>query len=177
MKIDYAELGITKVSQTHHKASHGDLPLPANFNSREIVGHWAKGEAGVQHSMGVEEVPGGWRVPGWSVWKDPETGKTCEKVLGSGKFFLMFRPKRVQTARNVLFANVSTRRINGELDGESVAGDSVSDRGMITNSTLSRLEGEQIQKFPETREENPAATVDAVVESQTTQQIIPKVKR
>lgn len=172
MNTSLAELGITRVGMTKRQPYSGRLQLPEDFDQNKFASKWALGDANLQRAKEVENIPGGFQVPGWTVWKDGQ-GKVCEKVLGSGKVVLMCRPKRMQHARNILYGRHSRQRINLELGGKSVAGESAQDPGMMTNAELAQLEREPVTRFSEPNPEAPSATVDAEVNTTTA----PRVRR
>lgn len=122
------------------KANGGQLVLPPQFDRRKYAAKWAK--EGLEAESAQQEQPIGNRilVSGWTIWK--VAGQVCRRVLGSGRFLLMCRPRLLQDAVNAECGNLSRERIIGEHKGanrDTPEGESLP-TGMLTSAQLNALE-------------------------------------
>lgn len=117
----------------------GAFQLPHEFDQEILTGKWVKDEENAIRESQRDEViqSEGVEVDGWNVWKDAQ-GKSCVVSVASGKYVLMFRPKSLQKAINVLHGNASRRRIIHEHEGRTVAGEGGKD-GILTDEQLNKF--------------------------------------
>lgn len=122
------------------KANGGQLSLPKQFDRTKFAAKWAK--EGLEAESQQQEQPVGNKimVSGWAVWK--HAGKLCRRILGSGRYILMCRPRLLQNAVNAVCGNLSRERIIGEHKGTQRDGEneSLPANGMLTLEQLNRLE-------------------------------------
>ena len=157
------ELGISTYESPAGHVNKGALELPKDFDSARHAAKWVKNGAGVQRAQEPEIIASeGVQVVPWAVWQS-KTKQICKRILASGVFILMFRPKNIQQAANKIYGNVSRKRMVTEGEGHTIGGERNSDTGMLNNSRLSR-EGEnrvfegQIQINKITQEDTTIST-------------------
>lgn len=129
--------GLTQTTEIA-KVNKGHLAPPPQFDDVKFVGKWVKQGPAVVQAGQPQFLEGNFKVAGWQVWK--HQGKPCVRGLSSGLFILMYRPKELQNAVSAICGNISRAKIMREQNGESVAGDQNSDRGILTPDRLALLE-------------------------------------
>lgn len=141
----------------------GEFRLPEEFN-RKLYASAFIDKRKVGQSRAREVLINTDRTAeGWEVWKYPDTtiqfdinsgkdeemphdqaGKPHVVTTGTGvEYVLMFRPIGVQQAVNYVYAEVSRQRMNAEVNGETAAGSTPEDSGILTEERLSRISGLQ----------------------------------
>lgn len=143
----------------------GLFQLPPAFDTKLFAAEWVE-EGQVQYKRHRQTLPQtGYSADGWEVWKAEPRDKPTIVTNGSNKkFVLMCRPRELQDKINALFGNVSKRAINREVKGETVAGESQQDPGILTEAELKRRTGggtladESVLKLNEVEEPTATAT-------------------
>ena len=127
-----------KGPDTSRAGSAGKFDLPLDFDTKAHAAEWVnkkdvEGMRGRQRLMGIPAT-----ADGWTVWKD-KNGKICEVDTREGKWTLMYRPKVIQQAVNVLYGNLGKENARFEQEGASVAGSALQDPGMLPEKRLRGL--------------------------------------
>lgn len=121
----------------------GLFNLPPDFDSKKYAAEWVE-ESQVPFKRQRQSLPQtGFTADGWEPYKT-EGAKTAYSVVGGNKkrYVLMVRPRAIQDQVNALFGNVSKKQIRREQKGETVAGATPQDPGMLTEQRLKSATGE-----------------------------------
>lgn len=146
----------------------GDFRLPEEFDGKKFASAFYK-KGGQVEGMKARKILSGTDISadGWSIWLYPEghenAGKPHEVAVESGTYLLMYRDIEVQKAVNFIFGESSRDRMNAEVHGETVAGSSPEDPGVLTEEALAhvphlRREREEIQRERERDEQGGRQT-------------------
>ena len=73
----------------------------------------------------------------------------CTRAVGKAIYVLLFRPKALQEAVNILYANQSREIVGREVMGESAAANQSGDHGILTNQDLARFGKNFSDEMPE----------------------------
>lgn len=135
----------------------GQFRLPDEFDTNQWAsgfykkGQEAESKRGRQLLQGME-----YSAPGWDYWKFPEgherAGQHHEVAAADGVYVLMCRPADVQQAINFTFGQFSQDRLNAEVHGETAAGTSPQDGGILTSDRLSH--GDASMRAEQRRDED-----------------------
>lgn len=128
-------MGLEKVKNPGSTPDMGIFNLPPDFPATDYASEWVE-DSQVIFKQQRQSIPGSnMSADGWAVYK--QNGKSVKTVSGKGKtYILMFRPRQLQADVNALCGNVSKKRIQREVKGETMAGESVVDSGMLPESRL-----------------------------------------
>jgi hypothetical protein len=134
--------GMREVKQ-HAQAMSGQLALPQTADKKKYAFKWAKEGLEVEGAQQPQTIRGDKivQVDGWVVWKDK--GQMCRRVLGSGRYVLLCRPRGLQDAVNAQCGNVSRERIIKEHSGTQRAapeGEATPGSGMLPSGVLEKLD-------------------------------------
>lgn len=147
--------GLTRIegpSSGRDRMAGSKFALVPGFDSNRYASAWI--EEGPQVQEAMQEVyleSEGVKAQGWQVHKIAKLGKDpkdkpemvpCTRAIGKAVYVLMFRPKQLQRALNILYANQSRKLVQQELKGETAAANESGDPGIITNADLSRFSKE-----------------------------------
>lgn len=122
----------------------GQFALPQEFDRQTLASGFYKKGTGVDAARQRQTLAGTeFSADGWNVWKFPEghecEGKTHEVTVSDGTYVLMYRDIGVQEAANYVFGEASRSRMNAEVNGETVAGNSLDDPGVLTEERLNQI--------------------------------------
>lgn len=126
--------------------SAGIFTLPTEFNSKDYAAQWAPKGNGVDAMKAPQPIIGtNYGACGWSVWQYPKEhrlgNRPAEVVTKSGPYILMFRPKSVQDDVNAIYGNLSKTHLIREQSGESIAGQTVTDHGILSDERIKKGTG------------------------------------
>lgn len=164
---ELASLGMEVVKTPSQQVHSGLFELPPSFDRTKLAAEFVEEEMVPVKEQRNLMPQVGITVPGLTVWKGEDGKRKPHVVVASGgkkRYVLMCRPKKVQKAMNALYGNVSKQMINREVKGESVAGESNQDPGILTEETLKRVAGgslaeESIQPLNTAPDEEPSPAV------------------
>lgn len=119
----------------------GMFTLPPEFDQQLNVAEWVE-EGMVEMKKQRQHLPQtGLTADGWELFK--KAGKSVFVSLSKGlKFYLMFRPRKIQEQVNAAYGNVSKELLRREIRGETLTVPTlnglaqVQDPGMITEARL-----------------------------------------
>lgn len=124
----------------------GKFRLPAEFDTATMASGFYKEGSEVEGRKQREIISGTqFSADGWNVWlfpedhPDPECAGKPYKVSSDGAtYILMSRPLEVQEAVNFIHGESSRDRMNAEVHGETVGGNSPDDQGVLTAERLAQ---------------------------------------
>lgn len=120
----------------------GPLNLPVEFDRKKHAAKWVKEGPAVAAASEREWIPStNLSADGWEVWRHPETKKPHKVALQSGTHVLLFRSRDVQDAVNAICGNIGKERLSNERKGETVAGATPNDPGMLSDDKLNKVMG------------------------------------
>lgn len=130
--------------KSHAQALSGQLALPPQADRKKHAFKWVKEGLQVEGAQQNQIIKGDRivEVDGWVCWKTPQ-GQLCKRVLESGRYVLMCRPRALQDAVNALCGNVSRERIVKEHSGterDDPQGKDAPSSGMLPTAVLDRLD-------------------------------------
>jgi len=158
-------MGLEPIKQPDGAPDFGIFNLPPDFDTKAHAAEWVE-EGQIMFKQQRQSIVGtGMSADGWAIYK--HNGKTYKTTTGNKKtFVLMFRPKQLQQDVNALCGNLSKQRIKREVKGETIAGESIADSGMLPESRLRQTrEGgsfdasEGDTQMNELSNENPSAAM------------------
>lgn len=137
--------GIFVLEQSKEPNS-GIFTLPLDFDKKAHVSEWVKKGPEVDAKKGPQPIIGtNYGSEGWQVWLYPPGHKMskrpCEVATKTGPYILMFRPKAVQEQVNALYGNVSKQHLIREQSGESIAGQQITDSGILSDERIKQATG------------------------------------
>jgi hypothetical protein len=153
--MDLKDLGIEVHKVSEQTVDHGVFALPANFDRKRFAAKWEiyNADVGIQSGLSERLVGVPMSVPAWEPWIDPKSTLKKEPVIrtsGGKKFILLHRQSKVQKIVTLAYGNVSRKRMNNEVSGETVAGQGRQDPGILTAKELNILGAEDAPTyFPE----------------------------
>lgn len=116
--------------------SAGVFELPSDFDQTKFASSYVKKGNDVKAAEQDEQLLGtSFIADGWAVWKR-EDGTYHQVTISSGTYILMCRKAEVQKAVNRAFGNLSRERMKSEQRGETIAGSTSSDSGMLNADRL-----------------------------------------
>lgn len=152
--------GLTELSAgiAQNPLAGSKFALPPGFDASRFASMWAEeGPNVIEMQQPTVLVSAGVQAAGWQVYKqlkNPANAKkedelplenrpkpTMERVVrvvGKTTFVLMFRPKALQQAVNVIHANESRSMVSREVHGETNAANEANDRGILTSADMAR---------------------------------------
>lgn len=93
--------------------------------------------------------------------------EVVERVTRKSVLILMFRPKVLQQALNIVYANQSRALVGGEVEGDGTSVNEGGDQGILTNKDLERHykgeRGEHDGYLPQTPISRPTEAAEIVV--------------
>lgn len=118
--------------------SAGVFDLPPDFPQDKFASNYVKKGNDVKAAEQDESVVGTpFVADGWTVWKRAD-GSYHQVTVSSGTYILMSRPRQVQEGVNRAYGNLSRERMQSEQRGETIAGSSPTDSGMLGADRLPR---------------------------------------
>ena len=116
--------------------SAGVFELPPDFPAEKFASSYVKKGNDVKAAEQDEQVVGTQFIAdGWQVWKRAD-GTYHQVTISSGTYILMHRPRHVQLEINRAYGNLSRERMQSEQRGETIAGSTNSDSGMLSADRL-----------------------------------------
>jgi hypothetical protein len=132
---------IEMLSMPEASVDAGLFNLPPTFDSKKFAAEWVE-ESSIEMKKLRQPLPQvGATADGWEIWKGEKGKPHTVKTGGNKTFVLMCRPRVIQDQVNALYGNVSKKFINREIKGETVAGASKQDPGILTEDRLRQNEG------------------------------------
>lgn len=133
-------MGIEILKMPEGSVDAGIFNLPPAFDTKRYAAHWVE-EGQVQHKQQRQVLVGTNKTAdGWDIWRlSAKAAPTTTVGSGNKKFVLMCRSKEVQNEVNAIYGNVSKARLNNEIEGKTVAGESKQDPGMISEDRLKNI--------------------------------------
>lgn len=125
----------------------GVFNLPPEFDKDNYVAEWVKKGSDVDAKKLAQPIVGtNYASQGWTVWTHPQghrlAGRPAEVPTSkSGVYILMYRPRKIQEQVNALYGNVSKQHLIREQSGQSIAGQIVSDPGMLSDERIKQATG------------------------------------
>lgn len=152
--------GLTRIegpSGAANRMAGSKFALPPGFDTSKYASAWI--EEGPQVQEAMQEVyleSEGVKAQGWQIFKimkpkkvsDEKDEKSkpemvpCTRAIGKAVYVLMYRPKKLQQALNIIYANQSRRLVQQEIRGDTVAANESGDPGIITAAELSKFSKE-----------------------------------
>lgn len=163
-------MGLEPIKQPQGGVDAGLFNLPPGFDSKKYAAEWVE-EGQVMFKKQRQSIPEtGMSADGWDVYKhttdESKTGKRYTVVNSKNKtFVLMVRPRQVQDDVNALCGNVSKKRIQREIKGETVAGNAPADSGILPEHRLGGADGGSFEAgggdtdFNKISQEEPSAVM------------------
>lgn len=140
------DLGVLKREEGIADGSNlgGQFRLPAEFNSKQFASQFSEKGSSVAAAKQRQTLAGtDVSADGWSVWTFPEghecAGQPYEVATHKHTFILLYRDMKVQEAVNFVYGEASRDRMLAEVHGETVAGNSPDDPGVLTEEVLNRV--------------------------------------
>lgn len=132
--------------------------LPPGFDATRFASMWAEEGANViEMQQPTILASAGVQAAGWQVYKQLKVVHNAKKlddmppedrpkpamervvrVVGKTTFVLMFRPKALQQAVNIIHANESRAMVSREVEGETNTANESGDRGILTSADMAR---------------------------------------
>ena len=118
--------------------SAGIFELPPDFPQDKFASNFVKKGNDVKAAEQDEQLLGTQFIAdGWAVWKRTD-GTYHQVTISTGTYILMCRDRKVQLEVNRAFGNLSRERMMSEQRGETIAGSTNSDSGMLSADRLPR---------------------------------------
>jgi hypothetical protein len=126
--------------------SAGIFQLPKEFDTTKYAAQWTKQGSEVDAAQSPQPILGtNYGSVGWKVWQYPSEhklkGQLAKVPVKNGTYVLMFRPRSVQDSVNAIYGNVSKQHLIREQSGESIAGQLVTDPGILTDDRIRQATG------------------------------------
>lgn len=123
----------------------GSFRLPDVFDTKTLASAFYKKGQEAESRRARKLLEGTeYSADGWEYWKYPDNfhdkelaGKHHEVAQVDGVYVLMCRDLEVQKAVNFIFGQHSQDRMNAEVHGETAAGSTPQDGGILTSDRLS----------------------------------------
>lgn len=163
MIIELCE-GLTRVEDNGQMASRNagsKLALPAGFDYNKFASKWVEDGHAIEEAKQPTFLPSeNLSAQGWQLYRQVQAPSAAEiladaklpedkrkkpimvpvtRVLGGKVWVLMFRPKALQRALNVIYANQSRELVTKELRGESALANETGDPGILTNADMKQF--------------------------------------
>lgn len=127
-------LGIQVASMPSGQSNVGRFNLPLSFETKRYAAQWCLKESIESFTTRQPVLGTRYDSDPWQVWKIG--GKMHSVVSEKKTYILLFRPKKVQDAVNVLYGNHGKALARNELEGRTVAGQEMQDPGMLPEEVL-----------------------------------------
>lgn len=144
------------------RMSGSKFALPPSFDATKWASKWVEQGPNVIEAQQPQVLDfANCQADGWAVFKSLKVGDKSEADLADAKpgdkpkagpnmvpytravgktvYVLLFRPKALQQAVNILYANQSRDMVGREVMGESSAANISGDHGILTNQDLKRF--------------------------------------
>lgn len=144
-----------------HRNAASSLSLPAGFDFNRFASKWVADGNEIDEAKQPKFIQSvGLRADGWQVYKQIQALSALDELantklpkeerkkpamvpvvrISSGKpYVLMFRPKALQRALNVIHANESRDLVTRELSGQSAIANETGDPGILTNEDMKQF--------------------------------------